>query len=1254
MVIARQRYWLFLYLTILICCFIVPFSAADQQIAKKDITDVPGTVSFSPSVHVPERSLGNTRGTLDNATASVTDTRQPRIGNGPGYVPGRIIVRYTPAGILADPQGKELSSRLKAEAGAVSATPISLMGVSDVEQVSLPADADIGAAIAVYNKNPAVLYAGPDYLYRFVTLPDDPSFGLQWGLKNTGQSGGVAGADISAPDAWNISTGSDAVIIAVADTGVDYNHPDLRDNIWTNYGETGTDSGGHDKRSNGIDDDSDGYIDDWNGWNFYFHNNDTMDYEGHGTHCAGIIGAAGNNNEGISGVNWRVKVMPLDISIRNGGYLSTLAAVEGFQYAKTHGAKIISCSWGAYSSDPYLQDVIVNNPDILFVVAAGNDANNNDANPFYPASYPYDNIISVAASDPWDNLAWFSNYGLDSVDLAAPGSLTYSTYPASMGSYQYRSGTSMAAPHVAGVAGLILAGQPTASPDRIKNILLQNAEVRNSFVGKIHTAGRLDAYHSLLYQDEPFLADFTATPSEGKIPLTVRFTDTSTGDPDTWNWSFGTGGVSSLQNPQYTFTRAGIFTVTLITTNRTTGRSGAAYHSVHALSDKAGVSWEEATGRASFSPRRSHTTGVFHDRMWVLAGDQGGDVTRAYTNDVWSSPDGVNWTRVTGAASFSGRSCHSSVIYDDRIWVIGGFAQDDQNLFIKNDVWYSADGVTWTRATASAPFSNRWGHRSVVFGNKMWVIGGETYINGHFLPMNDVWYSDDGVNWTPATGSAAFPARLNFGLVVFDNRMWVIGGTDFGGVVNDVWYSEDGANWTLATGSAAFSPRCQHTSVVFDDRIWMIGGYDWSWYKSDVWYSRDGVDWREATSSAEFPVRDTAASVVFDNRMWEIGGFVGGSQYAMYNDVWYSPPYRIPAARFTATPRQGLRPLQVQFNDSSGNDPSRWHWDFGDNSTSDEQNPRHQYTDTGRYTVSLTATNLAGSNTTTKGQYITVTDPAIPPENQTVVSPAGQPDKPDTSGPAVRLTSLAILQNARQGSVVTLTFDQNITPEYPVAIRRIQFMLNKDIGELEGIVQDIRPGDILRVPGRRVAGYEQIGLVGINPRLVRDGSVLFQVAGSWLLTEKADPSDIVLMRYHDNAWEELPTRFDHLSAGSYSFIATTPEFSDFAVSVKPGEDRSAPVPENASRLLPVSGAEPPVSPPESSVSSPAPAAAVPQRIATTPTTQPAPVPSSLRNPGIPVLVIFGIPLLLAAAGGTCLIRRWWIRRQNPALFRDYD
>ena len=279
-----------------------------------------------------------------------------------------------------------------------------------------------------------------------------------------------------------------------------------------------------------------------------------------------------------------------------------------------------------------------------------------------------------------------------------------------------------------------------------------------------------------------------------------------------------------------------------------------------------GALWVQATASAAFSGRKWHTSVVFDIKMWVIGGFDG-----STKNDVWYSSDGVTWTQATASAAFSARYDHTSVVFDNKMWVIGGY--DGGN---KNDVWYSSDGINWTQATASAAFSGRKWHTSVVFDNKMWVIGGN---DGSF--KDDVWFSSDGVNWTEAAPYPSFSARYRHTSIVFDNKMWVIGGFINYQRTNDVWYSSDGVSWWgQATASAAFSTRYDHTSVVFDNKMWVIGGVDGS-IKSDVWYSSDGVNWTEVTASA-FSARTDFTSVTFDSKMWVIGG----GNYK--NDVWYS------------------------------------------------------------------------------------------------------------------------------------------------------------------------------------------------------------------------------------------------------------------------------------------------------------------------------------------------------------------------------
>jgi parallel beta-helix repeat protein len=282
---------------------------------------------------------------------------------------------------------------------------------------------------------------------------------------------------------------------------------------------------------------------------------------------------------------------------------------------------------------------------------------------------------------------------------------------------------------------------------------------------------------------------------------------------------------------------------------------------------------------ARWSPRCGHTSVVFDNKMWVMGGAS--STFHYYMNDVWYSSDGVNWTQATASAGWSARYSHTSVVFDNKMWVIGGHTSTSP--YNNNDVWYSSDGVNWTQATASAGWGARCCHTSVVFDNKMWVMGG----SGNTSINNDVWYSSDGVNWTQATASAGWSARYSHTSVVFDNKMWVIGGSGstFPGSKSDVWYSSDGVNWTQATASAGWGARIYHTSVVFDGKMWVIGGYS-NGDKNDVWYSSDGVNWTQATASAGWGARCCHTSVVYDGKTWVIGGLQDIS--GVKNDVWYS------------------------------------------------------------------------------------------------------------------------------------------------------------------------------------------------------------------------------------------------------------------------------------------------------------------------------------------------------------------------------
>ena len=320
--------------------------------------------------------------------------------------------------------------------------------------------------------------------------PSDPQFSNQWALLNDGSRGGTKGADISATYAWAVTTGSDKVVVAVLDTGVDYTHSDLAANIWL--------------RPNDIapyEDRQLGTIQDMHGFNAVDDSADPMDDNGHGTHCAGIIGAEGGNDIGIAGVNWRVQIMPLKF-MNAGGSGTTKAAIEAINYAierKKAGVnvRVISASWGSTQKSRALEDVIrkAYEAGILFVAASGNASTNNDRTPHYPSSYNVPNVISVAALDRNDQLATFSNYGVKSVAIAAPGVDILSTWLGD--EYEEKSGTSMATPVISGVAALIVAHNPKITVDELRSKIIASVDPLDSLKGKVTSGGRINAAKAL-------------------------------------------------------------------------------------------------------------------------------------------------------------------------------------------------------------------------------------------------------------------------------------------------------------------------------------------------------------------------------------------------------------------------------------------------------------------------------------------------------------------------------------------------------------------------------------------------------------------------------------------------------------------------------------------------------------------------------------------------------------------------------------
>jgi subtilisin family serine protease len=344
-------------------------------------------------------------GTLLQASATALEPG-PLLEDAP-RIPGEVVVRFD----------TRLSSAARAAARAsVDSERVSRLGPPGLELIELDG-ISVPDAIEELEARPDVIYAEPNYVVNAAAVPNDPYFANQWALHDQ-----VGDIDIDAPEAWETTTGSPASVIAVVDTGVAWDHPDLADNVWTNPGEDGA------KATNGVDDDGNGFIDDVRGWDWVDGDNDPMDVSGHGTHVAGIIGAKGDNSLGVSGIGWNTRILPLRVLNADGSGGSADIA-RGFWYAADVGARVVNASLGSPSYSQAVSDAVSGNPDVLFVAAAGNQGTNNDQSAMWPCNLPHNNVICVTAVGRDNSRPSFANVGPASVDIAAPGSSILSTFP---------------------------------------------------------------------------------------------------------------------------------------------------------------------------------------------------------------------------------------------------------------------------------------------------------------------------------------------------------------------------------------------------------------------------------------------------------------------------------------------------------------------------------------------------------------------------------------------------------------------------------------------------------------------------------------------------------------------------------------------------------------------------------------------------------------------------------------------------------
>jgi subtilisin family serine protease len=419
--------------------------------------------------------------------------------------------------------------------------------------VSTPLSWSVSRALRDLRKLGDVTSIEPDRVYYTQALPDDTNFGSLWGLDNSQDT------DINAPQAWDITTGSNSTVIGVIDSGVQWQHPDLIDNIYVNPNEI---------EGNGIDDDNNGFVDDVRGWDFLSNDNDPTDLMGHGTHVAGTIGARGNNTLGVTGVNWNVAIMPFrcggtSASDRSLSGAALLASANYVTMMRQRGVNIRATnnSWGGGGASSQFNAAIAAHNELgtLFIAAAGNDSSNNDQVGNYPSNYNQPNIIAVASITSSGVLSGFSNFGVTNVDIAAPGSNILSTVP--VNGYAMFSGTSMASPHVAGVVGLLASARPSASATDLRDAILSSASPDANLTGLVAT-GRLNAAGAL--------ATLLNRPASPQRPTLIAGSDSGESSTDNIT-NDNTPSVSGVATPDLTITLYNRNTLIGTTTSNSNG-----------------------------------------------------------------------------------------------------------------------------------------------------------------------------------------------------------------------------------------------------------------------------------------------------------------------------------------------------------------------------------------------------------------------------------------------------------------------------------------------------------------------------------------------------------------------------------------------------------------------------------------------------------------------------------------------------------
>ena len=794
--------------------------------------------------------------------------------------------------------------------------------------MELDAGTDVPALCERLSADPAVEYALPDWRLYPDVVPNDTYYDKNWGHDNTaqllsynwsththeaGSPVGTVGFDSNAPAAWDApgGYGSSGVTIAIIDSGVDTDHPDIPTIAGYDYGDNDSDP----------DDDSSA--------------------NGHGTCCAGIAAAIANNNMGAVGIAGGCKIMPMKIANNAGSmYISSMA--PAIYWAVDNGADIISMSLSApLSSEPDTDDAIQYawNNGVLVLASTGND---NDNSLPYPANNAY--VVGVGAASPCGERKrsssntgelnpgvsadpngytcdgerwWGSNYGLNTQDAAAAVDVIAPTIlPTTdiLGNDGYQSGdyemwfngTSCSAPYAAGVCGLIVTAYPAYTAQQIRDQLCDTAED----VVSVESGAGWDRYAGYGMVDagaavggggeDPPVADFSGSPTSGSAPLFVSFTDASLGSPTSWSWTFGDGGTSTVQNPGYTYNNPGTFTVTLAATNAygSDGETKTGYITVTAPVPVAAFSGSPTSGSAPLD---------------VL-----------FTDQSTNSPTTWDWTFGDGGTSTVQNPSHTYAAdgdYTASLTVTNAYGSDTETktdyirVATTSEVRDYASSEQTTTGTVTGSYLDTYSSDNVR------EALAEIVYTGH--PRKRYSYLEH--EWTfNVTGGTA---------VTFYLEAYRLSNTDGDDFLFE--YSTDGATYlSLATVASA-------TEQVYSVSM-------------------------PASTSGTVYVRVTDT-----NRVWDALSIDTVYVDEMYFASEATP--QSPVANFVGTPTSGTAPLDVQFTDASTGVPTSWSWNFGDGAgTSTEQNPSYIYTAVGTYDVTLVATNDLGSDTEAKPGFITV------------------------------------------------------------------------------------------------------------------------------------------------------------------------------------------------------------------------------------------------------------------------------------------